>query len=72
MPEPTFYAVPKGGHALAGQKIIDQQRHKYADGSIENTVQRIAYIGVHRGAEQHDAQHHTARLYAAGPEPLAQ
>ena len=58
--------------AAPGQQPADGQGHQNADGGIENTVEGVGNIGIHRGVEEQDAQHHAAGLHTAQPEHLAE
>ena len=59
------------GEAARKQAVDHHGRH-HADGGVQNAVEGVADVGVHRGVEQQDAQHHAAGLHAAHPEDLTQ
>ncbi len=56
----------------AGEQAVDHHGRHHADGGVQDAVEGVADVGVHRGVEQQDAQHHAAGLHAAHPEDLTQ
>ena len=54
------------------QHPVDKHRRQNADAGIKNTVQRVGDVGIYRGIEQQNAQHHAAGLNTAHPHVLAQ
>ena len=59
-------------HPVPGEVLVDEQRHHHAHAGVENAVEGVADVGLRRGIEQQDAQHHAAGLDTAHPEDLAQ
>ena len=64
--------VHPGLQPLPGEEIIDEQGHGHAHAGVKHTVDGVGHVGVHRGVEEHDAQHHAAGLHRAHPEELSQ
>ena len=56
----------------SGEHAVDHQSHDNADAGIEDAVQGIGDIALHRSVEEDDAKHHAAGLDASHPEDLAQ
>ena len=54
-------------HPFPGEEVVDAQGDENAHAGIDDTIDGIGEVGLHRGGEEDDAQHHAAGLDRAGP-----